>query len=63
MTMLCRQDVKAVSRVRVSRASTVCICKGIWVKSWGENGNKAGRDGEIKVHICKCWYARRRQTG
>ena len=55
--MLCTQDVKAVSRVRVSRASTVCICKGIWVKSWGDKGNKAGRDGQIKMHICKYSYA------
>jgi len=63
MTVLCTQDVEASSRVRVSRASTVSICNGVYgVKSWGKNGNKAGRDGEIKMHICECSYTGRTQT-
>jgi len=62
MTTLCTQDVKAVSRVRVSRVLTACTCNVIWVKSWGGNGDKAGRDGEIKIHICKCSRAGRTQT-
>ena len=35
MTMPCTQDVEAASRVRVSRASTVCICKGIYGRKVG----------------------------